>query len=270
MQARKISEPQARELGFSLHIRHPSMDPAEISRVLRVEADEAFKAGEPRRAVRGDAPSEVYGETQWSAILDPSWWHNAVWPRPGEVDAEDTSDTATSTVLLEVPAPGADRRERVRTLIAYGRRKGYLTDSEVRGHLDMDAQAMQDIVAVLSELGIPVYNEDVSLVIATSPLSQLDTAQRQVLREHFNVDSPGVFNAEGRAPNDLGNALRWMSFYLTVRHARFCQQVISGGGAIALYALLMNPRIIHNFTFPLAVSQALGRLGIDLRFKLID
>jgi hypothetical protein len=59
---------------LSLHIRHPSIGPGDISRELQLEADECFAAGEPRRPKSGAAPESVYGETCWAAALDPERW----------------------------------------------------------------------------------------------------------------------------------------------------------------------------------------------------
>ncbi len=50
------------------------MSPADISRELRVEADESFAAGEPRRSRRTTAIDSVHSETYWVATLDPTLW----------------------------------------------------------------------------------------------------------------------------------------------------------------------------------------------------
>ncbi len=59
---------------LSLHIRHPSVSPEDISRELRLEADESFAAGEPRRSRRTAASESVHSETYWVATLDPELW----------------------------------------------------------------------------------------------------------------------------------------------------------------------------------------------------
>ncbi len=63
---------------MSLHIRHPSVSPADISRELRLEADESFAAGEPRRSRRSAAVDSVHSETYWVAALDPDQWRLAM------------------------------------------------------------------------------------------------------------------------------------------------------------------------------------------------
>ncbi len=65
---------QAAPYQLSLHIRHPSADPQEISRELGLEAAESFRAGEPRHSRSGVAATAVHGETYWVAVLDPFVW----------------------------------------------------------------------------------------------------------------------------------------------------------------------------------------------------
>src|SRR5580704_7190226 len=74
MQVRKRSVAQATPYQLSLHVRHPSADPAEISRELGLEATESFRAGEPRQSRSGLAATAVHGETYWVAVLDPMVW----------------------------------------------------------------------------------------------------------------------------------------------------------------------------------------------------
>jgi hypothetical protein len=74
MQLRKPSSAQALPYQLSLHVRHPSVDPEEISRELGLEATESFRAGEPRHSRSGVAATAVHGETYWVAVLDPMAW----------------------------------------------------------------------------------------------------------------------------------------------------------------------------------------------------
>jgi hypothetical protein len=74
MEASKLTNPQLPPFELSLRIRHPSVDPAELSRALALDAQHSFRAGEPRRS-RGDATSaSVYGESYWLGTLDPTSW----------------------------------------------------------------------------------------------------------------------------------------------------------------------------------------------------
>ncbi|HEY4341702.1 MAG TPA: hypothetical protein VGM97_17290 [Steroidobacteraceae bacterium] len=74
MQVRKKSSAQATPYQLSLHVRHPSVDPEEISRELGLEAVESFRAGAPRRSRSGVAATALHGETYWVAVLDPMVW----------------------------------------------------------------------------------------------------------------------------------------------------------------------------------------------------
>jgi hypothetical protein len=76
MEARELPELQPQAFELVLRIRHPSMDPEEISAELQISAEHSFKAGEPRKSAMGSALSggSVYGETYWLATLNPGWW----------------------------------------------------------------------------------------------------------------------------------------------------------------------------------------------------
>jgi hypothetical protein len=71
---RKRSSAPATPFQLSLHVRHPSVDPDEISRELGLEATESFRAGEPRHSRSGVAATAVHVETYWVAVLDPMVW----------------------------------------------------------------------------------------------------------------------------------------------------------------------------------------------------
>lgn len=79
MEARKLSE-AAEPLPFelSLRIRHPSIEPAELSRELGLEANHSFRAGDPRPS-RGAATPAMYGESYWLGSIDPSSWPADAW-----------------------------------------------------------------------------------------------------------------------------------------------------------------------------------------------
>lgn len=73
----KASRPPGPSFRLSLHIRHPSIGPADISRELELEADESFAAGQPRRSPSGAALESVHCETYWAAALEPPPWFAA-------------------------------------------------------------------------------------------------------------------------------------------------------------------------------------------------
>ena len=69
MEARDISRSQVAPFEISLRIRHPSIDPARISRELKVEPEHSFKAGEPRESSSGIAATSVHAESYWLGSL---------------------------------------------------------------------------------------------------------------------------------------------------------------------------------------------------------
>jgi hypothetical protein len=74
MAATKLATLQSLPFQLSLRIRHPSMDPAEISKQLRIEPEHAFRAGQPRRSKSGVAPAAIHTESYWLAPLNPASW----------------------------------------------------------------------------------------------------------------------------------------------------------------------------------------------------
>jgi hypothetical protein len=71
MEARKLAPTAPRAYQLSLRIRHPSMDPADITRALGLTPEHAFKAGDARPAGHSLAPASVYPESYWLAVLKP-------------------------------------------------------------------------------------------------------------------------------------------------------------------------------------------------------
>lgn len=57
------------DFSVTFRIRHPSIDPAELSRQLGIEPQHAWRAGEPRRLESGEVGSGVYRETFWVGLL---------------------------------------------------------------------------------------------------------------------------------------------------------------------------------------------------------
>jgi hypothetical protein len=79
MEASKLTDPQLPPFELSLRIRHPSVDPAELSRELSLEAEHSFRAGEPRRLRSDGTSASVYGESYWLGTLDPTSWPADAW-----------------------------------------------------------------------------------------------------------------------------------------------------------------------------------------------
>ncbi len=109
MEARELPQPQPQAFELVLRIRHPSMDPDDISKELRISAEHCFKAGEPRktrhstdRASGGSSGSaSLHSETYWLATLNPGWWPVDIsFPgRPVLARAGDALNEMARTVL---------------------------------------------------------------------------------------------------------------------------------------------------------------------------
>jgi hypothetical protein len=74
MEARDLLRERPPTFELALRIRHPSLDPATISRELQLQPEHSFKAGEPRESSSGIAATAVHCESYWLATLDPSEW----------------------------------------------------------------------------------------------------------------------------------------------------------------------------------------------------
>ncbi|MCB1843944.1 MAG: DUF4279 domain-containing protein [Halioglobus sp.] len=51
---------------ISLRVRHPSIDPVEITNILQLEPDRCWKSGTERRTPKGRKLEGFYDETYWS------------------------------------------------------------------------------------------------------------------------------------------------------------------------------------------------------------
>ncbi len=54
---------------MSLRVRHPNLDPAALTKTLRLEPLHCWRAGEPRLSVTGTALGGEHRESYWSAPL---------------------------------------------------------------------------------------------------------------------------------------------------------------------------------------------------------
>jgi hypothetical protein len=79
MEARQLSKSQPLPFELSLRIRHPSLDPADLSRELGLVAKYSFRAGEPRQSRSEITSTSVHGESYWLGTLDPTSWPAENW-----------------------------------------------------------------------------------------------------------------------------------------------------------------------------------------------
>jgi hypothetical protein len=72
MEARQLHRPDSEPFQLSLRIRHPSLDPRELSREFNIEAAHCFRAGDPRASRSGFA--SVHPESYWLGALNTANW----------------------------------------------------------------------------------------------------------------------------------------------------------------------------------------------------
>jgi hypothetical protein len=83
MAAPKLATLQPPSFQLSLRIKHPSFDPADISKELGIEPEHCFRAGQPRQSKGGLVPVAVHTESYWLAPLNPaSWFGNPSFADP--------------------------------------------------------------------------------------------------------------------------------------------------------------------------------------------
>lgn len=70
MEARDLSTDRVAPFELAMRIRHPNLDPAEISRELELEPEHSFRAGDPRNSSSGIAAAAVHAESYWLCHLD--------------------------------------------------------------------------------------------------------------------------------------------------------------------------------------------------------
>jgi hypothetical protein len=80
MQARKQSEAAAAPVQLSLRIRHPSIDPREISTSLELEPEHCFKAGDSRGAGTSGRLTGRHTQTYWLAPAAAESWSDPIEP----------------------------------------------------------------------------------------------------------------------------------------------------------------------------------------------
>ena len=71
MEARRAAPQPSYPFQLSLRIRHPSIDPEEVSQKLGIDAEHSFRAGAPRESGRSTMTA-VHAESYWLATLDPA------------------------------------------------------------------------------------------------------------------------------------------------------------------------------------------------------
>jgi hypothetical protein len=94
MAATKLATRPTPPFNLSMRIKHPSMDPADISKALGIESAHSFRAGQPRHSKSGLEIAAVHTDSYWLAPLDPSSWF-------GNVPFEPLPNVAISQIVID-------------------------------------------------------------------------------------------------------------------------------------------------------------------------
>jgi hypothetical protein len=230
-----------------LHIRHPSLDPQDISRELQLMPEASFGAGEPRAP--GGVSAGVHAQTYWAAQIDATLWHKSNYLR--------TFDPfAASVPMGELPP---DRQARFELLVQRGRSQGYLTHGELREHLSGeldDGQALDRVLRTLGELGIPVHEPSSPALAA--------------IRRQRGYDPGPLRGYLERVPALVViDVLNLVCLRLASRHAAFLGRVRAEGGTVRLLVTLSS-KAVHGLTLTPELSARLAQLGVTLELALAD
>ena len=74
MEARQLSEERVGPVQLSLRIRHPAMDPNEISTAIGVEPEHCFKAGDARTSSSRGRRAGQHSQSYWLAPITAESW----------------------------------------------------------------------------------------------------------------------------------------------------------------------------------------------------
>jgi hypothetical protein len=97
MQARKVSESAATPIQLSLRIRHPEIDPEEISTSLGLTPEHCFKAGDSRSTRSGSRVTGHHSQTYWLAPVTAELWPDPIEPTFLADTAQDLQAAASKT-----------------------------------------------------------------------------------------------------------------------------------------------------------------------------
>ena len=102
MEALDLLRARSRPFELTLRVRHPSMNPADISRELRLKPEHSFMAGEPRESSSGIAAAALHAESYWLATLNPNEWaaeQSGAFDFPGNARSAQAKDRLRAIVM---------------------------------------------------------------------------------------------------------------------------------------------------------------------------
>lgn len=125
----------------SLSIRHPSVDPGEITRALGFEPQHSWRSGEPRRTAQGQPLDGTYHESYWTAEFR-------------EIDASARSVLEPEAVLIQAVA----RLRRSQALFSRLQAEGATVELlvEVEGGSDFTLELSPQLLSMLARSGFSV------------------------------------------------------------------------------------------------------------------
>ena len=95
MEGRKPSEISPMPIQLSLRVRHPDIDPQEISGALGLDPEHCFKAGDSRATRSKNRAAAQHTQTYWLAPINAE-----SWPDPIEAAVRDLKARGTEGVLF--------------------------------------------------------------------------------------------------------------------------------------------------------------------------
>ena len=69
MEAKRLVPAEPEAFRLALRVRHPSLDPTELSRAFRIEPEYSYRAGSVRTSRNSTTPASVYSESYWVGKL---------------------------------------------------------------------------------------------------------------------------------------------------------------------------------------------------------
>ncbi|KKW69364.1 RNA polymerase sigma factor RpoD [Lampropedia cohaerens] len=142
-----------------------------------------------------------------------------------------------------------ERRERLKTLIKMGRTRGYLTHAEINDHLPdklVDAETLDVVVALLSDMGVAVYEQtpDAETLLLTN--SAQNTTTEEEAEEEAEAALSNVDSEFGRTTDPVRMYMREMgTVELLTREGEIeIAKRIEGGMQDMMEAISSSPAII--------------------------
>jgi Domain of unknown function (DUF4279) len=140
------------EFALALRIRHPSIEPAQITEALGIGPQHAWKAGDARRGAANEVLEGSYRESYWTAPLTPQ-------PQLAK------DQVSVESVLLEILAKLRRSYHFLQDMQAQG--GGAELQVSIFARTNFRIELLAESLALLGRLGI-----DVALEVQPHPLTE--------------------------------------------------------------------------------------------------